>query len=170
MDDGKHTLTINAIDKFGLEDTQTFEFVVDKTLPTLELISKNNTAVSNRLDIQVSLTDENLPKSDYLSFLLPNGERIVDETTYYFDTSNLEDGEYYVEISAKDLAQNNLYTKLYFQIDHSIIDPPKTHVKTTIDTESDIDYVPIILGIVAIIAIVSGIVIFKQKSKIPQKN
>jgi len=170
LDDGKHSLTINAIDKFGLEDTQTFEFVVDKTLPTLELISKNNTAVSNRLDIQVSLTDENLPKSDYLSFLLPNGERIVDETTYYFDTSNLEDGEYYVEINAKDLAQNNLYTKLYFQIDHSIIDPPKTHVKTTIDTESDIDYVPIMLGIVAIIAIVSGIVIFKQKSKIPQKN
>ena len=170
LDDGKHTLTINAIDKFGLEDTQTFEFVVDKTLPTLELISKNNTAVSNRLDIQVSLTDENLPKSDYLSFLLPNGERIVDETTYYFDTSNLEDGEYYIEINTKDLAQNNLYTKLYFQIDHSIIDPPKTHVKTTIHTESDIDYVPIILGIVAIIAIVSGIVIFKQKSKIPQKN
>ena len=171
LNDGKHTLTINAIDKFGLENTQTFEFVLDKTIPTLELISKNNTTVSNRLDIQVSVTDENLPKSDYLSFLLPNGKRIVDEKTYYFDTSNLEDGEYYIEITTTDLAQNNISSKIHFIIDHSIIDPPKTPVQTApVLNESDIDYVPIILGIIIVIAIVSGIVIFKQKSKITQKN
>ena len=171
LNDGKHTLTINAIDKFGLEDTQTFEFTVDKTLPILELISKNNTKVSNRLDIQVSVTDQNLPKSDYLSFLLPSGKRIVDETIYYFDTSKLEDGDYHIEIVTKDLAQNYLSSKIHFTIDHSIIDPPKTPIQSTpILNESDVDFVPILLVIIAVIAIVSGIVIFKQKSKIPQKN
>ncbi|MEC9087243.1 MAG: hypothetical protein VYC45_01290, partial [Thermoproteota archaeon] len=151
--------------------TQTFEFTVDKTLPILELISKNNTKVSNRLDIQVSVTDQNLPKSDYLSFLLPSGKRIVDETIYYFDTSKLEDGDYHIEIVTKDLAQNYLSSKIHFTIDHSIIDPPKTPIRSTpILNESDVDFVPILLVIIAVIAIVSGIVIFKQKSKIPQKN
>ena len=169
LDDGKHTLTINAIDKFGLEDTQTFEFTVDKTLPTLEIISKNNTTVSNRLDIQVSLNDENLPKSNYLSFLLPNGERIIDEKIYYFDTSQLQDGEYHVEINAEDLAQNSISSKIYFQIDHSIIDPPNSPIISS-QTQSETDFLPLVLGIMAVIAIVSGIVVFKQKSKIPQKN
>ena len=169
LDDGKHTLTINAIDKFGLEDTQTFEFTVDKTPPTLEIISKNNTTVSNRLDIQVSLNDENLPKSNYLSFLLPNGERIIDEKIYYFDTSQLQDGEYHVEINAEDLAQNSISSKIYFQIDHSIIDPPKSPIISS-QTQSETDFLPLVLGIMAVIAIVSGIVVFKQKSKIPQKN
>ena len=58
-----------------------------------------------------------------------------------------------------------------FEIDHSIIDPPKsqTDISSQI-TESGIDYLSIIIiGIIAI-AIVSVLIILKQKSKIPQKN
>ena len=71
LDDGKHSLTINAVDKFGLTNLEVFSFTLDSKYPTLELQSKNNTIVSKRLDIQVSVSDQNLPTSDYLSFLLP---------------------------------------------------------------------------------------------------
>ena len=67
---------------------------MDSKLPTLELQSKNNTVVSKSLDIQVSISDQNLPKSNYLSFVLPTGERIVDEKSYSFDVSALDEGEY----------------------------------------------------------------------------
>ena len=51
----------------------------------------------------------------------------------------------------------------------SIIDPPKSTVMPS-QAQSETDFLPLILGIMAVIAIVSGIVIFKQKSKITQKN
>ena len=111
LDDGKHSLTINAVDKFGLTNSEIFDFIIDSKSPTLELESKNNTIVSKRLDIQVSVSDQNLPTSDYLSFLLPNGERIVDQKLYSFDVSDLEEGEYSIEISIQDMAKNNVIIK-----------------------------------------------------------
>ena len=172
LDDGSHTLIINAIDKFGLKNSQTFEFVIDKTLPTIELLSSNNTAVSKRLDIQVSVSDQNLPESDYLSYLLPNGERIIDKKSHSFDTADLEEGKYFIDIFAKDEAENAISSRIMFEIDHSIIDPPKSLITKTSSqiTESSIDYLLIIIVGIIVVAIVSVLVILKQKSKIPQKN
>ena len=172
LEDGSHTLIINAIDKFGLQSSQTFDFIVDTKSPIIELLSQNNTAVSNRLDIQLSVDDQNLPKSDYLSLLLPNGERIVDQKLYSFDTSDLEEGEFSIGIFAQDEAKNSISSKIMFEIDHSIIDSTKPLISTTSSQiiESDTDYLLIIvIGIIAIV-IVSVLVILKQKSKIPQKN
>ncbi len=172
LEDGSHTLIINAIDKFGLQSSQTFDFIVDTKSPIIELLSQNNTAVSNRLDIQLSVDDQNLPKSDYLSLLLPNGERIVDQKSYSFDTSDLEEGEFSIGIFAQDEAKNSISSKIMFEIDHSIIDSTKPLISTTSSQiiESDTDYLLIIvIGIIAIV-IVSVLVILKQKSKIPQKN
>ena len=172
LDDGSHTLIITAMDKFGLQSSRTFEFVVDNIMPTVELISKNNTAVSKRFDIQVSVSDQNLPKSDYLSYLLPNGERIVDKKLYSFDTSDLEEGKYSIDIFVKDEAENTTSSKIMFEIDHSIIDPPNSQIMKSSSqiTESSTDYLLIIIiGIIAIV-IVSVLVILKQKSKTPQKN
>ena len=172
LDDGSHTLIINAVDKFGLQSLQTFEFVVDKKLPTVELLSNNNTAISKRLDIQVSISDENLPESGYLSYLLPNGERIVDKKSHSFNTHDLEEGKYLIDIFAKDEAENITSLKIMFEIDHSIIDPPQsqTVILSSQITESDTDYLLIIIIGIITIAIVSVLVILKQKSKIPQKN
>ncbi|MBT4455045.1 MAG: S8 family serine peptidase, partial [Candidatus Nitrosopelagicus sp.] len=172
LEDGSHTLIINAIDKFGLQSSQTFDFIVDTKSPIIELLSQNNTAVSNRLDIQLSVDDQNLPTSDYLSLLLPNGERIVDQKSYSFDTSDLEEGEFSIGIFAQDEAKNSISSKIMFEIDHSIIDSTKPLISTTSSQiiESDTDYLLIIvIGIIAIV-IVSVLVILKQKSKIPQKN
>ena len=155
-----------------LTNSKTFNFVLDSKSPTLELQSKNNTIVSKRLDIQVSITDQNLPTSDYLSFLLPNGERIVDQKSYSFDVSDFEQGEYSIEISIQDMAKNNALSKIMFEIDHSVIDPPQSSISTNSPqiTESDGNYLLIIIISIIAVAIVSVMVILKQKSKTPQKN
>ena len=172
LDDGSHTLIITAIDKFGLQTSETFEFIVDKTPPTLELITQNNTAVSNRLDIQLKISEKNLPLSDYLSYLLPNGERIIDKESYSFDTSELDEGKYSIDIMLKDEAENTVNSKLFFEIDNTIIDPEKSPITVSSSQASDdyLNYLLIIILGIAAIAIVSVFVIFKQKSKIPQKN
>ena len=172
LDDGSHTLVITAIDKFGSQTSETFEFIVDKTSPTLELITQNNTAVSNRLDIQVNISDNNLPRSDYLSYLLPNGERIIDKESYSFDTTGLDAGKYSIDIVLKDEAENSVLSKLFFEIDKTIIDQqkPPIIVSPSENSDGDLNYLLIIILGISAIAIVSVFVIFKQKSKIPQKN
>jgi hypothetical protein len=173
LDDGSHSLTITAVDKFGLQSSQTFTFIVDTELPNLELLSQNNTKVSKRLDIQVSISDQNLPQTDYLSFLLPTGERVIDTKSYSFNTTDLEEGQYLIEIFAHDEAKNAISSKIMFEINHSIIDPPKS--QTLNDTsqilENDtIDYLLLIIIGIICVAIVSVLVVLKQKSIIPQKN
>ena len=173
LDDGKHSLVINAIDKFGLTTSETFDFTLDSKLPLLELQSQNNTLVSKRLDLQVSVSDQNLPTSNYLSFLLPTGERIVDQKSYSFDVSELDEGEYSIEVSAQDMAKNNVLSKIIFEIDHSVVDPPKTSSFSTTSSEmaeSDKNYLFVIIIGVIVIAIVSVLVILKQKSKVTPKN
>ena len=174
MDDGQHTLSINAIDRFGLETSQTYDFVVDKKLPVLELLSNNNTAVSKQLEIRVSVTDQNLPSSDYLSFLLPTGERILDKESYLFDTSSLDEGEYSIDVIIQDRAENTISSKILFQINNSIIDPQISKSTDTLSeiTENQIsdNYTLIIIIGIIITAIVSVLVFLKQKSKTPQKN
>ncbi len=171
LEDGKYTLSITARDKFGLESSETFDFIVDTKLPVVELLSQNNTSVSQRLDIQVSVLEENLPDSNYLSFLLPTGDIIVDQKSYSFETLDLNEGEYFVEVSANDMAKNTISSKIIFQIDHSITDPPKPSISLSPEQtpQSSVDPLLIIIPVISIV-IVSVIVILKQKSRTPQKN
>jgi len=172
LNDGEHTLTVNAIDKFGLNTFTTFDFIVDTKPPTLELLSQNNSKVSTRLNIQISTSDQNLPDSDYLSYLLPNGQRIIDQKSYSFDTSNLDEGNYTIEFFVQDKAKNSIASKIIFEVDHSVTDYQETTFSSTqkLISENDLFYPVVIFVIIIAIAIVSVFVIFKQKSKIPQKN
>ena len=70
------------------------------------------------------------------------------------------------------MAKNNVLSKIMFEIDHSVVDPPKSQISTVSPqiTESDGNYLLIIIISVIAIAIVSVLVILKQKSKTPQKN
>ena len=81
-------------------------------------------------------------------------------------------GRSVVTTSAQDMAKNSVLSKIIFEIDHSIVDPPKPPI-STISPEmvgSDQNYLlAIIIGVIAI-AIVSVLVVLKQKSKVPQKN
>ena len=123
------------------------------------------------MDIEVNVVDLNLPKSDYLSFHLPNGNRIIDEKSYSFDASDLEEGDYSIEIFVQDNAKNYSSSQIMFEIDHSVTDLPKSSsfaLESQL-TENDPNNLLIIFGIIAVV-IVSVLVILKQKSKITQKN
>jgi hypothetical protein len=62
--------------------------------------------------------------------------------------------------------------KLSFEIDKTVTDPQKPTItgSPSENLDDDLNYLLIIILGVAAIAIVSVFVIFKQKSKIPQKN
>ena len=70
------------------------------------------------------------------------------------------------------MARNNLLSKIMFEIDHYVIDPPKTSLSiiSPETVETDQNYLLIIIISIIAIAIVSVLVILKQKSKTPQKN
>ena len=72
----------------------------------------------------------------------------------------------------KDEAENSVLSKLFFEIDKTIIDPqkPPIIVSPSENSDGDLNYLLIIILGKSAIAIVSVFVIFKQKSKIPQKN
>ena len=170
LDDGEYSLIINAVDQYGFKNSKTFEFVVDKTIPVLELLSKNNTSVSKRFDLEINIEEKNLGESDFVSIKFPNGKVLVDKKSYSLDTSEMEEGNYKTEILVKDKANNSIITNVFFEVDHSVIDPPKY---STIQSEVDVigDNYLILIGIgIAIAAIVSSLTILKQKSKIVPRN
>ena len=116
---------------------------------------------SSRFELKLSETSDKkqLSRRDFLKLMGAAG-------------TGLDAGKYSIDIVLKDEAENSVLSKLFFEIDKTIIDSQKplstlSPSQTSVD---DFDYMLIIiLGIVAI-AIVSVFVIFKQKSKIPQKN
>jgi hypothetical protein len=156
---GEHVLTVHANDRVGHETTKSFTFIVDNEPPLLEIKSpKNNTSVSNKLFIDLKLSDDNLPDKEKISFLLPTGERIVDKTTYSFDTTDVKDGEYKITIFGIDKAENSVSRDIMFLVDHSIVDKPKSSQEMEFDP-----FLIIIISGIAIAIIVS--IAFSQKKR-----
>ena len=155
---GLHVLTISANDRVGFETTKSFEFIVDTEPPILEINSpKNNTSISNRLFIDLSISDKNLPEKDKISFLLPTGERITDETVYSFNTTLVDDGEYEITVFGIDKAGNSVTNDIMFTVDHTIVDKPKM--------PEPVEFSPILMLVIAgiIVAIITGIIFAKRK-------
>ena len=155
---GLHVLTISANDRVGFETTKSFEFIVDTEPPILEINSpKNNTSISNRLFIDLSISDKNLPETDKISFLLPTGERITDETVYLFNTTLVDDGEYEITVFGIDKAGNSVTNDIMFTVDHTIVDKPKM--------PEPVEFSPILMLVIAgiIVAIITGIIFAKRK-------
>jgi len=158
---GEHVLTINADDRVGYETSKSFTFIIDNEPPVLEIKSpKNNTSVSNKLFIDLKLTDDNLPDKEKISFLLPTGERIVDKTAYSFDTTDVEDGEYKITIFGIDKAENSISHDIMFVVDHSIVDKPKP--------SQEMEFDPILIIVISgiILAIIVAIAFSQKKRKI----
>ena len=122
---GNHELRIYAKDILGLEQTKTYSFIVDNQSPELQIRSpQNNTIVSNTLPINIKVYYANLLDEKTILLLLPNGERIKDKSVFNFNTSKFIDGQYKIEIFAKDKALNESYQQIFFNVDHSIKDKP----------------------------------------------
>ena len=167
---GNHELRIYAKDILGLEQTKTYSFIADNQPPKLQIKSpQNNTIVSNTLPINIKVDDANLPDEKTIVLLLPNGERIKDKSVFNFDTSKFIDGQYKIEIFAKDKALNESYQEIFFNVDHSIKDKP-----IILQEESSVqDSFLLILIPISIAIIISIFFVIRKKthiSKIEDKN
>ena len=106
----------------GQNTTKTFIFEVDNSSPEIIVKSpKRGMTVSEKLPINFEVYDDNLAKGG-INIILPDGELITDETSLQFDTSNLENGQYEIQIFANDKAENEIIKSISFYVDHDIID------------------------------------------------
>ena len=107
VDEGSHKLEIFASDIAGHNTTETFYFDVDTNSPEFVVKSPlSGMTVSDRLPINFEVLDENLPENGAIGIILPDGELIKDETSFLFNSSQLEDGQYEIQLFATDKAQN----------------------------------------------------------------
>ena len=149
-----------AIDIVGNNSTEIYAFTVDKSSPELEIKSPiGNTTVSKKLSIDFKVNDDNLPENEATTILLPTNETITDQTYYEFDTSNLDDGEYNIQISAKDKSENIVTETISFTVDHSVIEKVPTGIAQTFD----FNYYLIIGIVIAIVASLTALAIRKKK-------
>ena len=166
--DGTHELKIFATDVVGFNVTKSFKITVDNTSPTLIVNSPlDGTTVSETLFIDFEAKDINLADSGALTIILPNGE-IRDQTQLKFDTSQLDEGDYKIQIMAEDKAGNLSVKKISFNVDHNIDETQPTIQED--ESNFDQNYL-LILGVVIGLAIgIFSVLIATKKIKISVSN
>ena len=164
LSEGTHEIKIMAVDVVGNNSTEIFTFIVDKSPPELEIISPTkDIIVSEKFSIDFIVNDANLPENEATTILLPTNKVITDQTYYEFDTSNLDDGEYEVQISAKDKAENIVTKTIQFTVDHSIIDKIPTRDEQIFDSSYYL-----VIGIAIVIG--AGLIIAVRQKKISKRT
>ena len=167
IEDGTYELKIFASDIVGFNVSKSFTFNVDNTKPTLVIKSPlNDITVSETLFINFDVIDANLPEKGGIKIILPNGE-IRDQTQLKFDTSQLEDGSYKLQIFAEDKAGNKINERISFNVDHSKIIPTPIIDEEPKSEQNNLLIIGIALGIV--IGVVS-VLLATKKIKISVSN
>ena len=165
--DGKHELKIYATDIVGFNVTKSFIINVDNTNPTLLVNSPlDGVTVSDTLLIDFEAKDANFAESGALTIILPNGE-IRDQTQLKFDTSQLEEGDYKIQILAEDKAGNLSVKKISFNVDHSIVPNPIIQEQEPISDQNHLLIIGVAIGLA--IGIIS-VLIATKKIKISISN
>ena len=160
LSEGLHEIKIIAIDIVGNNSTEIYAFTVDKSAPELEIKSPTeDTKVSKKLSIDFKVNDDNLPENEATTILLPTDEIITDQTFYEFDTSNLDDGEYRIQILAKDKSENIANETISFIVDHSVTEKMPTWITQTFD----FNYYLLIGIVIVIVASLMALAIRKKK-------
>jgi len=165
--DGSHELKIFATDIVGFNVTKSFTLNVDNTDPNLIINSPlDGITVSETLYIDFEVLDANFPDSGGLTIILPNGE-IRDQTQLKFDTSQLDEGDYEIQILAEDKAGNNAVKKISFNIDHSTAIPPIVQEN---DSTLNQNYLLILGVVIGLVIGIFSVLIATKKIKISVSN
>jgi hypothetical protein len=128
LDDGTYTVTLNVSDNAATANTNStsWSFTVDTVAPTVAFITPptpaNNTEVTfNSVNVTVTVTEEGCgidtvhliwngtvwveqPPGGFMFFMTEN-------TTYSFDVTGLENGDYTYYVEATDMAGNTGYSE-----------------------------------------------------------
>lgn len=161
LTNGIHTLKVTVIDTVGHIAEKEVEFKVDNMPPEILIKSPiNGTVVSNIIPIDIDVYEQNLPASGGIKIMLPNGT-ISDSKFVRFDTRTIENGEYDIQISAKDLAGNEISKKITVNIDNRpIFENPKILDQNFI----------LLQGIIIGIVIATASIIISMKIKISKRH
>jgi hypothetical protein len=162
LTEGAHTMKVIVTDTVGHSVEKTVKFKVDNNPPELFIKSPiNGSTVSNIIYIDVDISDENLPNSGGIKMMLPNGTHVNDKFVQ-LDTSTIENGEYDINISANDLAGNEISKKIIINIENRpFFETPQV--------TSDQNIV-LLQGIIIGIAIATASIIIMTKTKIYKKH
>ena len=158
LPDGEHELRIQAVDIVGNDAEKTFSFTVDNTPPEILVKSPTEgTTVADLLEIDFKVEDKNLAEDGAITILLPDGESLEDVTSYSFDVTEMDDGSYYLSITAVDIAENEQNMMIEFNVDHTFV--PELPVISKDTEPSSQNGVLIVIGTIIAAAIVIPIII-----------
>ena len=162
LTDGLHNLRIHASDIVGNDIEKTFSFTVDNIPPEIIVkLPKNGTLVSDSLQVDFNVNDENLADSGAISVLFPDDQSFEDMTFFSYNTTKIDDGIYDLKIIAKDLAENEAIKVLSFNVDHTFVQPPPVISKEK--KEMPQTSLLIIISTIVIAAIVISIAVKKTR-------
>lgn len=162
LTEGTHTLKVIVTDTVGHRAEKDVKFKVDNKPPELLIKSPTNgSAVSNIISIDIDVSEENFPDSGGIKIMFPNGT-ISNNKFVQLDTRKLENGMYDIEISAKDLAGNEISKTISVNIDNR---PFFETPKVTLDQN-----IVLLQGIIIGIVIATAAIIITTKIKISKKH
>jgi len=162
LTDGLHNLRIHASDIIGNDIEKTFSFTVDNIPPEIIVKSpKNGTLVSDSLQIDFKVNDENMADSGAILVLFPDDQQFEDMTSFSYNTTSIDYGTYDLKIIAKDLAENEATKVLSFNVDHTFVVKPSVIPKEK--KEMPQTSLLIIISTIVITAIVVSIAIKKTR-------
>jgi len=162
LTDGLHNLRIHASDIVGNDIEKTFSVTVDNIPPEIIVnLPKNGTLVSDSLQIDFTVNDENMADSGAISVLFPDGQSFEDMTFFSYNTTKIDDGIYDLKIIAKDLAENEVTEEISFNVDHTFVQPPPVISKEK--KEMPQTSLLIIISTIVIAAIVISIAVKKTR-------
>ncbi|MCR4755974.1 MAG: hypothetical protein K5868_10715 [Lachnospiraceae bacterium] len=105
-EDGKYVLKVIAVDDAGNQAEKTVEFIVDGTAPRVVIEGMDDDGSVNKDDVLIlSLYDE----EDYFTSVKLNGQELItDDKQKTVEVKIPEYGEYTIDITASDMAENVL--------------------------------------------------------------
>ncbi|WP_457916832.1 hypothetical protein [Candidatus Lokiarchaeum ossiferum] len=119
LSDGENILIVNAQDKAGNLETQSFEFIIDNQNPAITLLSpKEGRGISPGDIIDLQITDENTVNQ--VNYNWNGGSNSTLNSPYNIIFVDQGTNEIILNVYAEDLAGNRISTAYNFSIDDTI--------------------------------------------------
>ncbi|MDE1725209.1 MAG: S8 family serine peptidase [Thaumarchaeota archaeon] len=162
LPEGEHDIKFVISDTVGHQISKEFKFVIDNTPPQIIIKSpQNNSLVSGMVHIDLDVNELNLDQKNWLVVHTPN-HVFTDVKNINFNTTSIANGNYTINIMAKDRAGNTGIENLMLTVDNS------GNVYDTVKSDQSLTTLIEILVGIAVATIV--IVILWKKLRISKKS
>ncbi len=142
LSEGEHDVKFTVTDTVGHSLSKEFKFVIDNTAPQIVINSpKNNSAVSGMVNIDLDVNELNLAQKDWLIVKTPK-QVFHDLKNISFDTTTVPNGNYTIEVTAKDRAENVGVADIILYVDNS-----GTNVSSNKTSDQNLITIEILAGI-----------------------